>query len=1143
MPPRDYAAEKDKIKTFLSEFYAEDGGKNFKYCSQLMKLAHREQVALTIDLDDINEHDPELAEAIVENTRRYTNLFADVVQDMLPDFKEKDVIVKDALDVYIEHRLLLQQRNHPDSQSDVTRDARNKYPAELMRRFEIYFKSSGNQKHVSVRDVKADSIGKLVSVKGIVTRATEVKPMMVVATYTCDQCGAETYQPIASPVFMPLIMCPSQDCVTNRSGGRLYLQTRGSKFIKFQELKIQEHSDQVPVGNIPRSMTVYCKGENTRLAQPGDHVSVTGIFLPMVRSGYKQIAAGLLSETFLDAHRIVRMNKTEDDELEAADLTEDEISQMAENDFYEKLAYSIAPEIYGLEDVKKALLLLLVGGVDRSPKGMKIRGNINICLMGDPGVAKSQLLSYVDRLAPRSQYTTGRGSSGVGLTAAVMKDPLTNEMVLEGGALVLADQGVCCIDEFDKMMDADRTCIHEVMEQQTISIAKAGIMTSLNARVSILAAANPAYGRYNPKKSVEQNIQLPAALLSRFDLLWLMQDKADRENDLRLAQHITYVHQHNVQPPSQFTPLDMKLMRRYVALCKKKNPVIPEALTDYLTGAYVEMRKEARNSKDTTFTSARSLLAILRLSTALIASPVFMPLIMCPSQDCVTNRSGGRLYLQTRGSKFIKFQELKIQEHSDQVPVGNIPRSMTVYCKGENTRLAQPGDHVSVTGIFLPMVRSGYKQIAAGLLSETFLDAHRIVRMNKTEDDELEAADLTEDEISQMAENDFYEKLAYSIAPEIYGLEDVKKALLLLLVGGVDRSPKGMKIRGNINICLMGDPGVAKSQLLSYVDRLAPRSQYTTGRGSSGVGLTAAVMKDPLTNEMVLEGGALVLADQGVCCIDEFDKMMDADRTCIHEVMEQQTISIAKAGIMTSLNARVSILAAANPAYGRYNPKKSVEQNIQLPAALLSRFDLLWLMQDKADRENDLRLAQHITYVHQHNVQPPSQFTPLDMKLMRRYVALCKKKNPVIPEALTDYLTGAYVEMRKEARNSKDTTFTSARSLLAILRLSTALARLRLADVVEKEDVNEAMRLIEMSKESLSTEETAGRKQNWKDQVFNLVKEMAPAKGAKSIKMADIMERCASKGFKPHQVEECIEEYEELNVWQVNTAKTRLTIL
>lgn len=618
MPPRDYAAEKEKIKSFLAEFYLDDegGGKEFVYGKQLVDVAHREQVSLVIDLDHIQDHDAELCDDIVGNARRYVALFAEVVQEMLPDYKEKEVVNKDALDVYIEHRLMMEQRLHSE-RDEATRDTRNKYPPELMRRFEVYFKALSGIKQIAIRNVKAEHIGKLVSVKGIVTRASEVKPMMQVATYTCDQCGAETYQPITSTSFMPLLLCPSQDCTTNKSGGRLYLQSRGSKFVKFQEIRIQEHSDQVPVGNIPRSMTVYCRGEVTRQAQPGDHVNITGIFLPLFKSGFKQMAQGLLSDTYLEAHRIVRMNKTEDDEMDIAELTEDELRQVAEDDFYEKLASSIAPEIFGHEDVKKALLLLLVGGVEKSPKGMKIRGSINICLMGDPGVAKSQLLGFIDRLAPRSQYTTGRGSSGVGLTAAVMKDTITGEMTLEGGALVLADQGVCCIDEFDKMMDADRTAIHEVMEQQTISIAKAGIMTSLNARVSILAAANPAYGRYNPKKTVEQNIQLPAALLSRFDLLWLIQDKPDHENDLRLAQHVTYVHQYNVQPPSHFTPLDMKLMRRYIALCRRKDPVIPETLTDYITGAYIEMRKEARNNKDTTFTSARTLLAILRLSTAL----------------------------------------------------------------------------------------------------------------------------------------------------------------------------------------------------------------------------------------------------------------------------------------------------------------------------------------------------------------------------------------------------------------------------------------------------------------------------------------------------------------------------------------------
>ncbi|KAK9503512.1 hypothetical protein O3M35_010055 [Rhynocoris fuscipes] len=611
----DYVHFKEKLKDFLINFTSMDneGRTMFKYADQLTKIAHREQIALYIELDDIFDYDNSLVQPITNNARRFVNMISDLVYDLLPDYKTHEVISKDSFDIYIDHRIQMENRIR---QPDEHRDSMNKYPPELMKRFEIYFKPTNITKPIPIRDVKASCIGKLVTIRGVVTRATEVKPLMVVATYTCDHCGAETYQPVNSMSFMPTVMCPSEDCRVNKSGGRLYLQSRGSKFTKFQELKVQEQSDQVPVGNIPRALTVFCRGETTRNCVPGDNVEITGIFLPLLRGGFKQLQQGLVSETFLEAHKVDCINKVEET-MGEGELTEAEIRELAGVDFYLKLASSLAPEIYGHEDIKKALLLLLVGGVDTTPDGMKIRGNINICLMGDPGVAKSQMLSFIERLARRSQYTTGRGSSGVGLTAAVMKDPLTGELVLEGGALVLADLGICCIDEFDKMAEYDRTAIHEVMEQQTISIAKAGIMTSLNARVSILAAANPAYGRYDSKRSVEQNIQLPAALLSRFDLLWLIQDKADRDNDLRLAQHISYVHQNCKQPESQVQVLDMSLMRRYIDLCKRKNPVIPQNLTDSIVEAYVDMRKRARNNKDMTFTSARNLLALLRLATAL----------------------------------------------------------------------------------------------------------------------------------------------------------------------------------------------------------------------------------------------------------------------------------------------------------------------------------------------------------------------------------------------------------------------------------------------------------------------------------------------------------------------------------------------
>ncbi|KAL3990843.1 DNA replication licensing factor MCM7 [Acanthocheilonema viteae] len=618
----DYDREKEKIRDFLTTFYHEaDDAKIFPYDKQIIRLAEREQVELFINMDDVNEYDPALYIAIQQNARRYHMLFGDVIDSLIQQkLGERQPPVRDALDAFIFQRVYLDKKQNEDGGGiDQIQDLRRKYPPQLLRRFEVFFKGSSMSKALAIREVKAAHIGKLVVISGIVIRSTEVKPMASVMTYTCDTCGCETYQPIAGPAFMPPVNCPSKDCVENRANGRLQMQIRGSKFMKFQEMRIQELSEQVPVGSIPRSLIVNVVGENARACVPGDVVRITGIFAPLMRTGFRQFTGGLTTEVFVEAHHIENINMTSEDILdEQYELTEEEIEVVSQDNFYELLAYSIAPEIYGHLDVKKSLLLALVGGVDKNVSGMKVRGCINILLMGDPGVAKSQLLSYVDRLAVRSQYTTGRGSSGVGLTAAVMKDPVTGEMTLEGGALVLADQGICCIDEFDKMMDADRTAIHEVMEQQTISIAKAGILTTLNARVSIIAAANPAFGRYNPKKSIEHNIDLPAALLSRFDLLWLIQDRPDRENDKRLAEHITYVHMKGREPEKEgMKPLDMSLIRRYIAICKRKQPIVEEKLRDRLVDMYVDLRKVARNNKNSIFTSPRSLLAVIRLSSAL----------------------------------------------------------------------------------------------------------------------------------------------------------------------------------------------------------------------------------------------------------------------------------------------------------------------------------------------------------------------------------------------------------------------------------------------------------------------------------------------------------------------------------------------
>ncbi|KAJ5931723.1 hypothetical protein N7516_006212 [Penicillium verrucosum] len=613
-----------------------------KYMQILQDIANRDTSNILIELDDLSVfeksmpegEDLKLVESIEKNTKRYIDVISQAVDDVMPT-ETKDVTFKDdVLDVIMSQR---EKRNETmetamEADMEAAATAPSMFPPELTRRYTLNFKpltpsgssAERDSKALAVRYVRGEHLGSLITVRGITTRVSDVKPAVQINAYTCDRCGCEVFQPITTKQFLPLTECLSEECKKNNSKGQLFLSTRASKFVPFQEVKIQEMADQVPVGHIPRTLTIHCHGALTRQLNPGDVIDVAGIFLPTPYTGFRAIRAGLLTDTYLEAQHITQHKKSYN-EMGMDSRTLRKIEQhMRSGNMYEYLSRSIAPEIYGHLDVKKALLLLLIGGVTKEMgDGMHIRGDINICLMGDPGVAKSQLLRYITKVAPRGVYTTGRGSSGVGLTAAVMRDPVTDEMVLEGGALVLADNGICCIDEFDKMEDSDRTAIHEVMEQQTISISKAGITTTLNARTSILAAANPLYGRYNPRVSPVENINLPAALLSRFDVMFLLLDTPSREGDEELAHHVTYVHMHNKHPESEeagvlFTPHEV---RQYVAKARTFRPIVPTNVSDYMVGAYVAMRKRQKidESKKRQFShvSPRTLLGIVRLSQAL----------------------------------------------------------------------------------------------------------------------------------------------------------------------------------------------------------------------------------------------------------------------------------------------------------------------------------------------------------------------------------------------------------------------------------------------------------------------------------------------------------------------------------------------
>jgi len=567
----------DKVKEFLTQYKDPTG--SFSYVEQIDQMVVKQTTYIIIDFNDLVSV-PLIESKFRESADEILAAFRKAIFEMLKE-RNPEYAVK------IEHDIRARIANFPDERS--------------------------------LRQINSDVITKMISVSGMVVRSSEVKPLAKELTYKCLDNHTSQFSLLDGMSLDKAVKCQSPKCPHTN----LAIIAEESRFIDFQIVRLQELPEDLPPGQLPHYVNVSMKQDLVDYARPGDRIVLTGIVrIEQERvSGIKQSESALYrlridgdNVEFIGGKGTKSSRRTEREEISPDE--EKIIRTLSKNsDIYDRLIGSFAPHIRGHEIFKEAILLLIVGSTQRAlSDGSKVRGDINVFLVGDPGTAKSEMLKFCSRIAPRGLYTSGRGSTAAGLTAAVVRDT-SGIFMLEAGAVVLGDQGLVCIDEFDKMRPEDRSALHEVMEQQSASIAKGGIVATLNARTSILAAANPMFGKYDPFKNLTENVNLPIPLLTRFDLVFVVRDIPHEERDRQIAQHI--ISQHGESGTDTTSLIDIDILTKYLAYAKRIDPILTKKAETKIVEFYLKMRAIEGEDKEKMITiTPRQLEGLIRLSTA-----------------------------------------------------------------------------------------------------------------------------------------------------------------------------------------------------------------------------------------------------------------------------------------------------------------------------------------------------------------------------------------------------------------------------------------------------------------------------------------------------------------------------------------------
>jgi replicative DNA helicase Mcm len=1099
-----------RFEEFLKSYKTEEG--DTPYHDAIGRLSLENLISVSIDFNHLLTFDPDLAETTKEDPKRAIDGASAALRRILrivdPDYSET-----------VEN-LHARFKEVPD--------------------------------RVSVRFIRSEHIGQLIMVDALVTRVSDVKPLLVEGVFQCRQCQEIIYVPQANQFIAPSL-CTNDAC---RSKGPFELIPERSKFVDWQKIRLQEKPEELPPGALPRALDCILQDDLVDITRPGDPCRVVGILRSTQDTTARTRRKAPTFSVFL-ATNYVEVSEREADRVEITPKEEEQIHELAQDPLiHRKLVNSIAPSIYGLTDIKEAVCLLLFGGVSKVlPDGVKIRGDSNILIVGDPGTGKSQILKFVAQIAPRGLYTSGKGSTAAGLTAAVLRDPDTEGFALEAGALVLADRGLAAIDEFDKMRPQDRTAIHEAMEQHSFH-PSFEVMFSSGEKQNIGPYVDDLF-----EEMVENKIQgvqceilplsgLDSGILTT-DFNSIFQTNINRVSRHSAPSHFIKMHFSNgrdilVTPehpiffysdneikeiPAEeiregfFVPSIKKLdiSKKDIALETKikkgrKKVNLPSKLTNSLARFLGYYLSEGYCYKGSAYEVGLS-----NTDTKIVQSmkQVIFDSFGIKSLDYVKKNRTLRIvskslynYLITNFPKLMKKSLKKripyqIFSTSDELKVaflntafegdGCIESEAVAYSTsskglaedyqdlllslGVHTRLFSEGYQTRIS----KEARTRYKVYIRGYnlpyfakliipkLSKQHAHLKWLIRRSENFDRNYDILPTGVREmlieclrrVGVSPRTKFLQLLRKEYAITRRMVKKFNKIIqnrLKVLEAEIQRS-NNFQLLNQPNLIEQGETVAASTEnfiifqeeldrvkeILSIIDRLNHFNWLRVKK----------VEKIRNSGKYQTDWVYDVTVEPTHCFIS-------------HGVLLHNTVSIAKAGIVATLNARAAILAAANPNLGRYVPERSFAENVNLPVTLLSRFDLIFTLTDLPETERDERTADHIIQLHQK--KGTEKDPPIPADLLRKYIAYARRSiTPTLTDEALNVVKEFYLGMRKSGERENAPVPITARQLESLIRIAEAHAKMALRDKVLAEDAQAAVRLVQVTLQQVGFDQETGQ--------------------------------------------------------------------